>query len=293
MVEREGTRGTYQGRVAATKNAATVVVLRDGRRGPEVLIVRRHPSARDLAGVSVFPGGLVEPGDADPELSPVESGFDVERARRDLGEALPEGDVRSVYVAACRELFEEAGLLLARSVDAAAFERLCAIRTALQSGTESWREALVREGCVLALDGLHPFARWITPEFQPRRWDARFFLATAPDAQNARCDGTETSEALWLRPREALDAYAQGVHQLAPPTFRVLEELRDFATVEDTRTALRAAGPPRPILPVPLRAAPVLTMVYPGDHEYPGSEATGLNRLSLVDGRWKSERSSG
>ena len=273
--------------------AATVVVLRDGSRGLEVLLVRRHDRARDLAGVSVFPGGLVEPGDADPELSAVESGFDVERARRELGEDLPDGEARSLYVAACRELFEEAGLLLARSVDAGAFDRLCAIRTAVQAGTESWREALDREGCVLALDGLLPFARWITPEFQPRRWDARFFLATAPAAQDARCDGTETSEALWLRPREALDAYVAGAHQLAPPTFRVLEELGDFPTVDAARAALRANGPPQPILPVPLRDAPVLTMVYPGDRDYPGSNVVGLNRLSLVDGRWKSERSAG
>jgi 8-oxo-dGTP pyrophosphatase MutT (NUDIX family) len=273
--------------------AATVVVLRDTANGPEVLMVRRHERAGDFAGASVFPGGLVEPADADPALAAIESGFDAEQSRRDLGEDLEAADARSLYVAACRELFEEAGLLLVRDVEPRGFDRLCAVRAALQAGTESWRQALEREGCVLALDRLLPFARWITPEFQPRRWDTRFFVAQAPATQEARCDGTETSEAVWLRPCDALEAYAAGAHQLAPPTFRVLEELCPFSTVAAARAALRAAGPPRPILPVALRGAPVLTMVYPGDRDYPDAEDRGLNRLRLVDGRWKSERSAG
>src|SRR5438094_239270 len=81
-----------------------------------------------------------------------------------------------------------------------------------------------RERALLALDRLLPFARWITPEVAPRRWDARFFLAEAPAGQSAQCDGTETCEALWMAPGAALDAYRAGEHLLAPPTFRVLEE---------------------------------------------------------------------
>ena len=277
---------------ATPVSAATVVVLRDAPSGLEVLMVRRHEQAGDFAGASVFPGGLVEPADADPALAPAKSGFAFERARRDLGEALAEAETRSLYVAACRELFEEAGLLLARAIERPGFERLCAIRSALQAGTESWREALERARCALALDDLLPFARWITPEFQARRWDTRFFLAQAPLGQDAQCDGTETSEAVWLRPNEALEAYRGGAHLLAPPTFRVLEELCAFATVAQAREVLRLAGPPHPILPVALRGAPVVTMVYPGDRDYPGADAQGLNRLSLVDGRWKTERSS-
>jgi hypothetical protein len=145
---------------------------------------------------------------------------------------------------------------------------------------------------VLALDALLPIARWITPEFQPRRWDARFFLAEAPPGQTALCDGTETCEAVWLRPDAALAAYQAGEHLLAPPTFRVLEELRAYATVAEAFTALRRAGPPRPILPVRLAETETLTMVYPGDRDYPGGSDGGLNRLVLRDGRWKSERSA-
>ncbi len=273
--------------------ASTVVVLRDRPHGPEVLMVRRHERAGDFAGASVFPGGVVDPSDADPHLAPPDSGFSFERAVAALGESLVETEARALYVAACRELFEEAGLLLAQRVDEDAFRRLRALRGPLQAGTERLRIALAREGCVLALAQLTPFARWITPEFQKRRWDTRFFVAEAPEGQSAECDGTETSEAIWLAPAAALDAYRAGEHLLAPPTFRVLEELCDFSTAAGARAALGSAGPPRAILPVPLRAAPVLTMVYPGDRDYPEEGGRGLNRLVLDGGRWKSQRSTG
>lgn len=273
--------------------AATVVVLRDALGGPEVLMVRRHERAADFAGASVFPGGLVDPSDADPDLAPPASGFSLARALAALGEPLAETEARSLYVAACRELFEEAGLLLAQRVDEDALRRLCERRAALQAGTERLAAALAREGCVLALARLTPFARWITPEFQKRRWDTRFFVAEAPEGQQAESDGTETSEAVWLHPAAALGAYRAGDHLLAPPTFRVLEELCDFSTVAAACAVLGSAGPPRPILPVPLREAPTLTMVYPGDRDYPGGcGGGGLNRLVLEGGRWRSQRSS-
>jgi 8-oxo-dGTP pyrophosphatase MutT (NUDIX family) len=273
--------------------AATVVVLRDAPTGPEVLMVRRDERAGDFAGASVFPGGVVEASDADPALAPAASGFSIERARAALGEPLEEAEARALYVAACRELFEEAGLLLAHGVGESGFQRLCELRQALQAGTQPLRMALAREGCVLALARLTPFARWITPEFQKRRWDTRFFVCEAPAGQTAQCDGTETRETVWLTPAAALDAYRAGDHLLAPPTFRVLEELRGFSTAADGCTALGSAGPPRPILPVALRGAPVPTMVYPGDRDYPEGVGTGLNRLVLEGGRWKSQRSTG
>jgi len=273
--------------------AATVVVLRDGPGGPEVLMVRRHERAGDFAGASVFPGGLVDATDADPELAPPDSGFSAEQALAALGEPLSEAEARALYVAACRELFEEAGLLLVRRIDEAALGRLRKLRSALQAGTLSLRAALAHESCVLALARLVPFARWITPEFQKRRWDTRFFVAEAPENQTAECDGTETSEAVWLTPSAALDGYRAGEHQLAPPTFRVLEELCGHPRAASACAALASAGPPRPILPVPLRDAPILTMVYPGDREHPEGSGTGLNRLVLDGGRWKTQRSSG
>src|SRR5438105_1345903 len=134
--------------------AATVVVLRESPSGPEVLMVRRHERSGDFAGASVFPGGLVEETDADPDLVPAKSGFVVERALAELGEPLSDAEARALYVAACRELFEEAGLLLAAPLEPAALGRLCSLRSALQAGAESLKASLAREGCVLSLDRL-------------------------------------------------------------------------------------------------------------------------------------------
>jgi len=266
--------------------SATVVVLRDSDRGLEVLLVRRHERAGDFAGASVFPGGLVESGDFDPALAPQDSGFRCDEALAALGEDVEPSFAQALYVAACRELFEEAGLLLARRPTAGALQD----RIALQAGEVSFRALLERDRAVLALDRLLPFVRWITPEIAPRRWDARFFLAEAPAGQQAQCDGTETCEAVWMRPDGALDAYRAGEHLLAPPTFRVLEELRELPSVAAAFAALRAAAPREPILPVPLKDAPVLTMVYPGDRDYPTGNSRGLNRIVLHEGRWRSER---
>ena len=102
-------------------------------------MVRRHERAGDFAGASVFPGGVVDPGDRDPELAPAESGFSVGSALTCLGEALPAAQARALYVAACRELFEEAGLLLSTAAVEAALVRLCARRAGLQAGTERLR----------------------------------------------------------------------------------------------------------------------------------------------------------
>lgn len=260
-------------------------------------MVRRHQQAGDFAGASVFPGGLVDPSDSDPELVPPQSGFHSDTARAALGEALSPPELRALHVAACRELFEESSLLLARGADGAALdtdavERLSALRLPLQAGKESLKSVLGREHAVLMLDELLPFARWITPEIQPRRWDARFFLVGAPLRQIARCDGTETCEALWQRPIDALGAYRAGQHLLAPPTFRILEELAPHGSVADAFAALRSGGPPRPILPVPLAAARQPTMVCPGDRDYPGASGNGFNRMVLDGGRWRSERSA-
>lgn len=236
---------------APPRDAASILLLRDAPAGLEVLVVRRHESSRDFAGASVFPGGNVDPADEDDTSPWIARPFDAEVARRRLGEALDDARLRALHVAACRELHEEAGVRI-------------------------------------ATDRLRPFARWITPVHQPRRWDTRFFLAAAPADQIAAADGGETREAIWLRPEAAIAAYRAGEHVLAPPTFRLLEELAPFSSAI---AALEAATPPRPVLPHLLRKTPELTLVYPGDRDYPGERAGGgLNRIVSRDGRWFSIR---
>lgn len=270
--------------------AATVVVLRDSPEGPEVLLVRRHERSGEFAGASVFPGGLVERGDADPALASLDSGFDPAVAVAELGESIPSAEAAALYVGACRELFEEAGLLLARDAQPATTSDLSRWRRDLVEARSDLGRMLRDLGITLALDALLPFARWITPEQQRRRWDARFFLAVAPRGQQAECDGAETSEVLWLRPADALAAYRAGEHVLAPPTFCVLDDLSAFPSVASAFEGLRRAGPPRPILPVPIPGSGTITMVYPGDRDYPGGGGNGWNRLTLDQGRWKRRR---
>jgi 8-oxo-dGTP pyrophosphatase MutT (NUDIX family) len=270
--------------------SATVVVLRDSAAGPEVLMVRRHEKSGDFPGASVFPGGLVEPEDADPALASPATGFLPELAIARLGEAISAEEAAALHVGGCRELFEEAALLLAQGGDRAATADLRSFRRELLARRSTFARMLAELKLTLALDALAPFARWITPEHQPRRWDARFFLAAAPAGQQAECDGEETSEVVWLRPAAALDAYRAGEHLLAPPTFRVLEDLDAFSSVAAAFEYARTSGPPQSILPVPLAGGRTITMVYPGDRDYPGGGGTGWNRLTLHDGRWKSLR---
>lgn len=272
-------------------DAATVVLLRDSPLGPEVLLVRRHQRSQTFSGASVFPGGVVDAEDADPAFDP-DRRFDATAAAQLLGEALPADQVRALHVAACRELFEEAGVLLAREGDSLPVrpERAALIREKVMGGTEGvlpFGAALDVHGVALALDALVPLARWITPESQPRRWDTRFFIAAAPPGQDGRCDGAETCEALWLTPASALDAYRGGEHLLAPPTFCVLDDLVRFGSVAEALGSARARVPPAVIMPVPLDGAEELTFVYPGDRDYPGGGACGLNRIVLAAGRWK------
>lgn len=241
---------------------------------------------------------MLDPDDEDPALAPPASGFDPSRAARDLGENLPEQRLRALYVAACRELFEEAGLLLARHRSGAplgtkALERIQASRGEVHANRQRLVDVLQREAAVLALDELRPLARWITPEQQPKRWDARFFLAPAPSAQEPSPDDSETEEPRWFRPAEALEAYRAGGIVLAPPTYRVLEDLSRFRTTSEALQAAEREGPPRPVLPVPLLGAERPTLVYPGDREHPADPGPGFNRLILENGRWRSVRSSG
>ncbi len=275
--------------------AATVVMLRDSPCGPEVLLVRRRQGSGSFSGASVFPGGVVDSGDSEPDLVPPQSGFVPDLARAAVGNSFGPDTLRALHVAACRELFEEAGILFARD-DAgrpaapALVSALAAERSKLQNGTVSLGSLLRSARLVLALGQLQPLAHWITPEHQPRRWDTLFFLTNAPPGQCERADGSETSEALWLRPSEALAAYARGEHLLAPPTFRVLEDLASCDTITEILSRARAAGPPPVILPVPLNRGPDPTLVFPGDREYPGTQSTIQNRIVLRDGRWHSIR---
>ncbi|MCC6873810.1 MAG: NUDIX hydrolase [Sandaracinaceae bacterium] len=270
---------------AEPRDAATVVLVRDEPGGGlSVFLVKRHGKSGFMAGAHVFPGGVLEPGDRGPILARL-SGRTPERAAALLNEEDAERAI-ALHVAALRETFEEAGLLVAR--DAARLDLAQARRRLLAS--EITFEALIHElQAELQADALVPLARWVTPIVEKRRSDARFFLARAPEGQIAEHDRVEVTAGEWLTPEDALAAWDSGTIQLAPPTLRTLEELAAFATVEQA-LAHAASRPPPLVQPVFRDLGGTWALTLPGDPEHPERERVlpGPTRFVLIDGRFQS-----
>ena len=231
------------------RHASTVVLLRDasGKDGVEAYLLRRQKTMAFAAGMYVFPGGAVDPRDeALSESSWVgpspQAWAKLLTADTKLATAL--------VCAAVRETFEESGVLLAGAsgddvVADITGEDWEADRLALLDRTLSFAEMLDRRGLVLRADLLRPWAHWITPEVEPRRYDTRFFVAALPAGQRTRDVGGEADRVVWMRPRAALDAYEAGEIGLMPPTAFTLMEMSAFAGVAD----VIAAGDARDIQP--------------------------------------------
>ena len=215
--------------------AATALILRDGADGIEVFMVVRHHEIDFASGALVFPGGKVDAADADP-------------AWDGLVAAAPLGGLdRSFAVAALRETFEEAGILIARRrgsnalVDAGGAHRIV---LADRAARESARFIdLIRDAdLTLATDLLVRFAHWITPVGLPKRFDTHFFLVTALVEQAGAHDGSESTEGFWIRPADALRDAKEGRRSIVPATRLNLQKLAGSATVADAVAAARASA---------------------------------------------------
>ena len=189
------------------RSSSAVVLLRDSGQGLEVFIVRRVIQSDFMPDVYVFPGGSVSKDDLAAEQTP-----DI-CTKPATNAADPDGLTTlgsGVRAAAMRELFEEAGVLLAYqganvlAVNEANLERFVAYRQAFNERKGSLVEMARTEQLVLAADRLNYFAHWITPEGMPKRFDTHFFVTTAPAEQQAAHDHLETSEGIWIAPAEAL-----------------------------------------------------------------------------------------
>ncbi len=213
--------------------ASTVLPLRDDGGPYEVLMLRRSPRSEFVAGVYVFPGGALD--DADEAAGARVVGWDAARAAR---QGLDDGGVAHV-VAGLRELFEEAGLLVARDAagrplvpDAARGVRLAEHRARLNEGSTTMREVLEAEDLYLDASGLVYLAHWVTPIGPPRRYDTRFFCVRAPSGQRAANDEAETVDECWVRPLDALAAYDEGRFDMVLPTVSTLRSIAALPTVE-------------------------------------------------------------
>lgn len=208
----------------APRPASTILLLRDSaeRREVEVFMMVRHYEIDFNSGALVFPGGSVDKGDKEIIATP---------ALYSGGEGLDEATL-SFRIAAIRETFEESGILLARPSGSNALvearrasEIEAAHRGDLCDGKISFLKVLADNGMVLALDELMPYAHWITPEGMPKRFDTWFFLAGAPPEQLGAHDGKESTDSIWVSPREALEGGESGRFKLPFPTTRNLIKL--------------------------------------------------------------------
>ena len=218
----------------APRDAATVALLRDGSAGLEVYVLRRHVGMAFAAGMYAFPGGTVDRRDGDRSVAWAgPSAIEWSRRLR-----CDETQARALVCAAVRETFEESGVLLAGPDDSALVgdvtgEEWERDRAALVRRDLSLSELLDRRGLVLRSDMLHAWAHWVTPEFEPRRYDTRFFVAGIPAGQSPRDVSGEADEVTWLRPADAREGADQGSMAMLPPTYVTLAEMAGYRTMSD------------------------------------------------------------
>ncbi|KDP84261.1 NUDIX hydrolase [Cupriavidus sp. SK-3] len=262
--EQSGSTPPLRSRSTSLRHAASILVVRDGAAGMEVLLVRRPERNDDRSsGAFVFPGGTLDP--QDRALHDVCAGLDDAAASQRL--KLPDGGL-DFYLAAVRECFEEAGLLFASdaggelialdTLDAARHDWL---RQSARRGGPGMAQLCERLNVRLAVDRLAYHSHWLTPPGLPKRFDTRFFVAVAPPGQTAAHDGDEAMEHIWVRPGDAIDP-ASGI-KTVPVTRRTLASIARFDTAQacfDHAAQLRdiarimprlaqGSGGPRPVLP--------------------------------------------
>jgi 8-oxo-dGTP pyrophosphatase MutT (NUDIX family) len=264
------------------RDAATIMLVRDvsaqtGGTDMQVLMLRRNAQSVWVAGAHLFPGGAVDPDDGSEETARHCAGRDDAEASRILG--IKKGG-RSFFVAAVRECFEEAGILLALTggealsfADAEVAGRFVEHRRRLNAGEVRLADICAAENLSLDLDRVAYFSHWITPEGAPRRYDTRFFVGVVPEGQEALHDDSEVVASTWIEPAAALDRHRAGELDLMFPTMKNLEAIGRFRRAADLMTAAAAAEVPA-ILPRITVEGDGVRIVLPGDDGY--EDATGL-----------------
>jgi len=259
----------------APRRAATVMLLKDTDSTPVVHMLRRRASMAFAGGAYAYPGGGVDPRDDDRQIrwaGPTRAWW----ASR-LG--VDETTAQAIVCAAVRETYEEAGVLLAGPTPSGVVGDTTgddweADRAALVVRDLSFAEFLERRGLVLRSDLLGAWTRWITPEFEPRRYDTWFFVAALPEGQRTRNASTEADRTVWIRPADARDGYDKGDLLMMPPTIATLRQLGAYATAAEAL----AAAPGRDMTPVLAQArleGGELVLSWPGHDEFTKHIPTG------------------
>jgi 8-oxo-dGTP pyrophosphatase MutT (NUDIX family) len=273
----ERIRALAAGELAAAvpRRAATVMLLRDAVAGTEVHMLRRRASMAFAGGAYAYPGGGVDPRD---DESVVRWGGP-SRAAWAARLGVDEKSAQAIVCAAVRETYEEAGVLLA-GPDAASVvgdttgESWEADREALVRRELSFGEFLGRRGLVLRSDLLGAWARWITPEFEPRRYDTWFFVAALPEGQRTRNASTEADRTVWIRPEQAAEGYDKGELMMMPPTIATLRALAGFDSAEGALVGA-AAQDLSPVLARARLEGGEIVLSWPGHDEFTKHIPTG------------------
>jgi 8-oxo-dGTP pyrophosphatase MutT (NUDIX family) len=224
------------GEPVAARPAATVVLVRAARGrtstagvpidGIEVLLTRRPTTMAFAGGMMVFPGGRLEPADADPRLVARSTLTPPEAARR-LGGGLDPETALGLHHVAIRELFEEAGVLLLAGAERPSTDALMRARSDLLDGTDDLAGVAIALDLRFDLEGLVPIAYWVTPAAYGRRFDARFFAAELPSGAEPTFVGDEVADHRWAEPRAALASMAAADIEMWIPTSSTLQRLSE------------------------------------------------------------------
>jgi 8-oxo-dGTP pyrophosphatase MutT (NUDIX family) len=265
---------------APPRDAATVVLLRDGVQGLEVFLVKRHGLSDVLGGAYVFPGGKLDAADCEAAHH---AHFD--RAPQDLHASLGESETDQatacgLFVAALRETFEESGVLFADASGP---------KTDAPAAGSEFHARLAAQQLRLHTSAVQPWTRWITPRMPSvtnKRFDTRFFIAAMPVGQFAGHDNVETTQSAWLAPRTALEQYWSREIELAPPQIMSLAHLSRHATVASAMAEATARKPPV-IMPEAFNEEGTRVVCYPGDaqHSVTARAMPGPSRLF-----WRNKR---
>ena len=257
---------------APLRYAATVVLVRDGEQGVEILLQERSGKSESFGGMFVFPGGKVDLHDADEQYQAIYSGHSDEDASALL--SVPKYGL-AYWMGGIRECFEEAGILLAydKKGDIISFDdpetktRFTAHRDALNAGTSSLLDICKAEELTLAADQMYYYSHWVTPLTQPRRFDTRFFVCKAPDNQEPIIDNHEVVSQCWINPAEAIRREQEEGFKIFFPTIKNLEPLCDFQNVADLLKGVAAIKEFPRILPMRVSADADIPLI-PGDEGY-------------------------
>lgn len=271
-MDRQRSRSSLSRVTPEIRDAATVMLVRDGRDGMEVFMLRRNLNSDFVGGAYVFPGGAVDEADRHADLEGVCQGRSDDQASAVLG--VDRGGL-AYWVAAIRECFEEAGVLLASRdgevvdlTEEVVAERFRSHRAEVDSGRLRLVDLCATEGLQLDVASIHYFSHWITPVGPPRRYDTRFFVTAAPPGQVPLHDDRETIANLWVRPAEALERHKRGELDLIFPTIKNLEAIARFDRAADLLAAAAAIEEVPTICPRIVAGEQGVRILLPGDDGY-------------------------